>query len=254
MAFFQCNFFSHTLGISTEINVILPQEPRKEGYPTLYLLHGYSDNHTIWERLTAIELYASAYKLAVVMPDVQKSFYNNFYAIENGYRYWDYVSDELLEITRNFFNLSKDRNDTFVAGLSMGGFGALKLGLNMPTKFSHAASLSGAVDLPRLYSPEATERSREFDMLFGEPKNIKRSSNDLFYRASKVVTSPKRPNLFVCCGTEDFLYEDNVRFKNHLESINYDFTYKEGPGVHDWHYWNTMIQEVLEWLPLEKKH
>ena len=152
MAFIQCGFFSEVLGLSTSMNVILPQSSAgqigmegksfSEKHHTLYLLHGLSDDHTIWMRRTSIERYAASLGIAVVMPAVHRSFYTD---MANGYNYWTFVSEELPAIARSFFPLSDAREDNFVAGLSMGGYGAFKLALRCPDKFAAAASLSGAL-------------------------------------------------------------------------------------------------------------
>ncbi|MDR0999722.1 MAG: esterase family protein [Clostridiales bacterium] len=249
MAYLQMNFFSYAVGINTCADVILPQD--SEGpHKTLYLLHGYSDNHAAWHRRTSIERYADRYKIAVIMPDAQKSFYSDFVHIKDGYQYWKYVSEELLDITRRFFKLSHKRDDTYVAGLSMGGFGAFKLALNKPEVFGAGASLSGAVDSGHLLTPE---RQAEFSLYIDVDKH-KGSVNDLFAAAQRTNKLPAelKPRLYQACGTEDFLYQDNIGFRDFINTLDYDYTYTEGPGAHTWDYWDFHIEKVLEWLNLEK--
>jgi pimeloyl-ACP methyl ester carboxylesterase len=157
MALVHCDFFSDVLGLSTSMTVILPQstsgqigmsgEVSKGDTPVLYLLHGLSDDHTIWTRRTSIERYVAPLGLAVVMPRVDRSFYLDE---AHGNRYWTFLSEELPEVVRGFFRVSRRREDTFVAGLSMGGYGAMKWALSEPHRFAAAASLSGAVDLAGL--------------------------------------------------------------------------------------------------------
>src|SRR5665647_1599457 len=130
MAFIQCDFYSEALGLSTSMSVILPQQTKTQigmkgnvftiKHPTLYLLHGLSDDHTIWMRRTSIERYASELGIAVVMPAVHRSFYTD---MANGLNFWTFISEELPSIARSFFPLSEKREDNFVAGLSMGGYG-----------------------------------------------------------------------------------------------------------------------------------
>ena len=151
MALLHVNYFSEALGVQTPVDVILPEVKQgigvdasaKDELPkVLYLLHGYSDDQTIWQRRTSVERYAAKYNLAIIMPGVNHSFYcNEVY----GERYWDFVSQELPRVMHRFFRLSDKREDTFVAGLSMGGYGAMKLALNFPERFGAAASFSGAV-------------------------------------------------------------------------------------------------------------
>jgi len=257
MAFVQCDFFSDVLQLSVSMNVVLPQ-PIRPSYPTLYLLHGMSDDHTIWMRRTSIERYADEYGLAVVMPAVGRSYYTDM-AI--GYRYWTFISEEVPQVARGFFPLSAARENTFVAGLSMGGYGAFKLALSHPDRFAAAASLSGALDpatnrddVPDYVPPEVVAAWRtERRNIFGEAETISGSPNDLFHLARQVAaTNGPKPRLYQCCGTEDFLYDQNQRFLALAQSLNLDLIYEEGPGEHVWDYWDRMIQRVLAWLPLAK--
>jgi S-formylglutathione hydrolase FrmB len=261
MALVHCHFFSEVLGLSTSINVILPRvadaedRPPLEGwrrrYPTLTLLHGLSDDHTIWLRRTAIERYVQPLQLAVVMPAVHRSFYTDM-AI--GYKYWTFVSEELPAITRSYFPLSAAREDNFVAGLSMGGYGAFKLGLAHPDRYAAAASLSGAVDMAeRAGEVEDPGYRREMEIIFGGAEQIAGSQNDLRHLARQVAASSgPKPLLYQCCGTEDFLYDDNVRFRDFLRTLDLDLRYDEGPGEHEWSYWDYQIQQILDWLPIRR--
>jgi putative tributyrin esterase len=260
LALINCDFISEVLGISTSMCVILPQNTRsqigmsgsenKEKYPTLYLLHGLSDDHTTWQRRTSIERYVSDMGIAVVMPNGGRSFYTD---MKHGYKYFTFISEELPEIAKQFFPLSDKREDTFAAGLSMGGYGAFKLALSCPDKYAAAASLSGAVDMASRVKSNEIQDTTELENICGDLNSIKNSENDLFYLAKNVsaLNGPK-PKLYQCCGTEDFLYEDNINFKNFIEKTNLDYTYEEGPGVHEWKYWDEQIQKVLKWLPISK--
>ena len=170
MALLTWNFHSQTLGISASANVVLPQSAVEKGkkLPVLYLLHGLSDDHTIWQRRTSIERYVEPLGLAVVMPAVNRSFYAN---MAHGPRYWDFISEELPRLARSFFPLSDKRSDTFVAGLSMGGYGAFKLALSHPDRFAAAASLSGTLDIVQLGNDKADpNRRREMENIFGPPE------------------------------------------------------------------------------------
>lgn len=242
MAFLQCDFYSNALNISASMNVILP-ENIKGPLSTLYLLHGLSDDHTIWMRRTSIERYVSELQLAVVMPAVNRSFYAD---MKHGANYWTFVSEELPRRVRAMFPLSDAREHNFAAGLSMGGYGAMKLGLTHPDRYAAVASLSGAVDLVHLNR----DVSGEFPSIFGDFESLRGSGNDLFALADK-LGADKSPRLYQCCGTEDFLYEDNVRFREHVRSLGLPLTYEEGPGTHDWGYWDVHIKRVLDWLPLQ---
>jgi putative tributyrin esterase len=259
MALIHCDFYSEVLELCTSMYVILPQPTRAEiqaqsesdhKYPTLYLFHGLSDDHTIWQRRTSIERYVEPLNLAVVMPAVHRSFYTDMAV---GYRYWTFISEELPELARHFFPLSAAREDNFVAGLSMGGYGAFKLALTYPDRYAAAASLSGALDMVRAAKENDEEWQAEIKRIFGNRRNIARSGNDLFYLAEKVAKGkgPRLP-LYQWCGTEDVLYPANVRFHKHAQALELDLTYEEGPGEHEWKYWDQQIQRVLDWLPLRR--
>lgn len=260
MALIQCHFFSEVLGLSTSMTVILPQQTSAQIgmtntagnglHPTLYLLHGLSDDDSIWLRRTSIERYVASMGLAVVMPQVHRSFYTD---MEHGGKYWTFISEELPALARSFFPLSHAREDNFVAGLSMGGYGAFKLGLRCPDRFAAAASLSGALDMVSRIGP-AEDRLYDNRLIYGD-RDISGTDDDLLHLVRKVDAGDgPKPMLYQCCGTEDFLYEDNQSFRQVCEQTSLDYTYQEGPGGHDWGYWDTHIQNVLKWLPLNKQN
>jgi S-formylglutathione hydrolase FrmB len=262
VAFLDFHFFSETLGLTCAAHVILPQQTtlqigmaggkRLEKYPTLYLLHGLSDDHTIWSRRTSIERYAADRNIAVVMPAVGRSFYQD---MASGPKYWTFLSEELPAICQHYFPLSTAREDTFAAGLSMGGYGAFRLGLARPDKFAAVASLSGALDLARRLreagKPFARIDRNEWIGICGPELKAAADSN-LWLLASKVASTPGlRPALYLACGTEDELLADTRTFRDHLNAIGLPVTYHEGPGAHEWGYWDAQIQRVLAWLPLK---
>lgn len=257
MALIQCQFFSEVLQLSTSMTVILPQQTTTQigmqnkmngaKHQTLYLLHGLSDDDTIWTRRTSIERYVAPLGLAVVMPQVHRSFYTD---MKYGNKYWTFLTEELPFIARSFFPLSDAREDNFVAGLSMGGYGALKWALNHPEQISAAASLSGVTDM--LSHSIRSNREGDFRLIFGGD-DVAGTEHDLFSLIEKTHMNEQRPLLYQCCGTEDFLYEDNIRFKELCEKSNFKLTTDFGPGNHEWGYWDQKIQDVLAWLPLKKR-
>jgi S-formylglutathione hydrolase FrmB len=257
MALIHCDFQSKTLGMSSSMKAILPERSNLElagvscppdgCWPVLYLLHGLSDDHSAWTRRTSIERYASAYPLVVVMPNAHRSFYTD---MAQGLKYWTFLSEELPDLVESYFHVSERREDTFAAGLSMGGYGAFKLALRMPHKFSAAASLSGALDAASFVKSPAGGTA-EMTRIFGSPEKIDGSDNDLFTFVRRLATPGKvRPKLFMCCGQSDFLYTDNQTMRRALEDNDFDFHYHEGPGDHNWAYWDAEIQNVLKWLPI----
>lgn len=257
----QVNFFSDVLNLRCTMNVILPQrrpsDPQDKYRPpfrVLYLLHGHSGDHTAWQRLTSIERYVEGLNLAVVMPAIQNSFYTD---MAHGGKYFTFVTEEVPAVAQGLFPLSTERADTFVAGLSMGGYGAFKLALTCPDRYAAAASLSGAVDIMGEAvkghdDPENAERLEKLRDIFGDLDKFPGSQHDLFVLAEKVAQSKVKPRLFQYCGSEDILYADNLRFRDFVRPLGFDYTYEETPGDHDWVYWDTMIQKVLAWLPLKQ--
>jgi S-formylglutathione hydrolase FrmB len=255
MAFLTLHFRSEVLQLNVAVNVILPQPPPgSRGFerrlPVLWLLHGLSDDHTIWMRRTSIERFVEGRELAVVMPAVDRSFYAD---MVRGNRYWTYISHELPILMRAYFPLSAQREDNFAAGLSMGGYGAFKLALTYPSRFAAAASLSGALQRFSGDAPADAPKEwlAELENMFGDLARFPGSSNDIYHLAAKVArSSGPRPQLYAACGTEDFLLQDNRRFKAHAEQIGLPLTYEEAPGEHEWGFWDRYIQRVLAWLPL----
>ena len=256
MAHLRCDFFSETLGLSTTMTVILPQATstqigmtgvhRDGPPPVLYLLHGLSDDDTIWLRRTSIERYAAPLGLAVVMPQVHRSFYADE---AFGGRYWTFLSEELPSVVASFFRVSAARSETFVAGLSMGGYGALKWALRHPDRFAAAASLSGAVDVERLRaSGGRPEDPNLLTRVLGE-RPVTGTPDDLFWLLGQTPVA-ELPALWVGCGAEDPLDESNVRFVDACATAAVPVTTSFTPGSHDWALWDAEIQKVLAWLPL----
>lgn len=230
---------------TSSAQVGLQSAPQRRLYPVLYLLHGWSDDETIWMRRTSIERYAAEKGLIVVMPRVDQSYYQDMHS---GMAYWSFISEELPALCQAWFPLSPKRSQTFAAGLSMGGYGALRLGLSYPERFGAVASLSGVVDLAYPLRRESGRRAK-IDAIFGPETEKPSAQADLFVLAEQAILKNPAPRIFQCCGTEDFLYADNVRFRRHVESLGLDLTYEEGPGEHEWGYSDRMIQRVISWLP-----
>ena len=250
MALLECHYKSEVLDMEQPFNVILPQismsdnENMSKKFPVLYLLHGLSDDHTAWVRKTNIERYAAQYNLAVVMPNVNRSFYAD---MKYGLNYYTYITKEIPHIVQSYFPISDKREDNFIAGLSMGGYGAFMIALRNPEKFSAAASLSGALDLTVFLDMNDERIAPMTEMLFGSPEEFINSDYNLVRLLSK--TSKKNlPRLFQCCGTEDYIYPLNESFRAAANKFGIDLTYEEGPGEHEWGYWDANIQRVLRWI------
>lgn len=255
MAWLHVHYYSEALQMPVPMEVLLPQHVAGGGrkvkdpgpYPALYLLHGRSDDHTAWMRRTSVERYVEGLPLAVIMPAGHLGWYTDMAC---GRDYFSFISEELPAICERMFPLSDAREDRFIAGLSMGGYGAMKAGLRVPERFGAAASFSGAMDADKLF-----ERldPRELNDIFGSRDKLKGGPDDLFALAEALVQSDKpRPELYMWCGTEDFLYDDNVRFREHARKLGLALTYEEAPGDHSWKYWDRCIERILDWLPLRQ--
>lgn len=260
MALIEMTAHSPALEMETDFFVVLPEaaesligmESKASGRcPTLYLLHGLSDDHSIWLRRTSIERYAAEYGLAVVMPFGDRSFYTDMHM---GEKYWTFVAKELPQMCRSFFPmLSPRRKDTFVAGLSMGGYGALKCILRAPDVFSRGAALSAVADIVATRNQGMLSTPGYWYDLFGEKDALPGSFNDLFAAAEDYAKNPQDPiGIYMWCGTEDFLYSQNTALRDHMRKLGLPLTYEESPGSHSWECWDRKIQDILRWLPIGK--
>ena len=256
MALLRVDFTAETLALGTSMTVLLPQQASTQigltgrssdaPPPVLYLLHGLTDDDTAWTRYTSIERYAAARGIAVVMPQVHRSFYADE---ANGSRFFTFLSEELPAVVSSFFRVSTRREDTFVAGLSMGGYGALKWALREPDRFAAAASLSGALDVAGMQQHDNRPHIVELiGRVFGRP--VAGTDDDLMHL---VATAPRQdlPRLLLRCGTEDHLLGANQRFVAACREHDVDLDADFGPGDHEWGYWDTQIQTVLDWLPVK---
>ena len=255
MALIRCDFFSDVLGLSTSMTVLLPEPADRQigaagsaattgpaGPPVLYLLHGLSDDDSTWLRYTNIERYAESLGLAVVMPAVQRSFYLDEAL---GLRYWTFLSQELPDLVGRFFRVSQRREGTFVAGLSMGGYGALRWALRQPERFAAAASLSGALNVAARSARGGDDWPR-----LTAGRDLAGTDDDPFAMLDRADPATL-PRLFATCGMQDPLYPDTQRLRAVTRAAGIELAGTDGPGIHDWAFWDAAIRDVLGWLPLD---
>lgn len=255
MGRFEGDFYSEQLGFTTRLNVIFPETsndvtPVRFGEPkVLYLLHGLAGSSGEWTRFSKIEYYAKKYNFIMIMPEVQRSFYCD---VPGGPAYFTYVTEELPAICTRWFRLDSARENTYIAGESMGGYGAFKAALRHPERYAAAASLSGVLDYHELARQVMVGtwpdmRPEELQAIHG-PSGLPGEEDDLLTLVERAVACPHRAATIQLCGTEDFLYEGNQRFRRTAEGAGYALTYREAPGDHEWPYWDKAIQYALQFF------
>lgn len=236
MAFHRIQYFSSSLAKSTAMNVLFPDPNVPRPYHCMYLLHGLSDDETIWMRRTSIERYVQDKPLIVVMPDGGRGFYVD---AQEGYQYLQALAYELPKFLEHTYQID---GKWCTAGLSMGGYGALRIALERPDLFKSAVSHSGALGIGRHFpvKGDGSKWEEEFIRIFGpvEPGG----KNDLVHLAK---TCKELPVIRFDCGTEDFLLGQNRQFTKELTEAQIAHEYEEFPGDHEWGYWDTHVQEAI---------
>ena len=259
MALLQVSYLSKALFRTIPLYVILPSDKidyrtfgyandRDKKFKTLYLLHGLLGDCSDWVNGTRIRRWAEEKNLAVVMPSGDNAFYIDYPGTKNNYS--DFIGKELVEVTRNMFPLSDKREDTYIAGLSMGGYGALRNGIVYSDTFSHVAGLSSAAHL--FDGKEHDAMLMDEKAIFGDmEKAAKTDLNPTVAFDNLLKENRPAPKFYISCGTEDGLFDANVDFKNYLVGKGADVTWDEEKRGHDWDFWDSQIKKVLDWLPLE---
>lgn len=264
MAFSTMNFFSKALMRTVTINVVIPTDkllfpgmpvPEKKPFKTLYLLHGVFGNYTDWVNGTRLQALANDKNLCVVMPSGDNKFYCD--SPISGDNYGKFISEDLVGFIRDTFTVSHKREDTFIAGLSMGGFGSFVNGLRNPDTFSCIAGLSSALIKHKILGSKDTLGEdfftrRQYETMFGVDKieDYIGSVNDYDALADGLKDADNKPKIYMACGTEDSLFEMNIAYRDRLIADGFDVTWEQGPGVHNWAFWDEYIERVLNWLPL----
>lgn len=242
MALLRVEYSSKALEMNTSFQVFLPDEGELSEVKVVYLLHGLTDNCTGWTRYSACERYARERGVALVIPEVQRSFYiDGVY----GLKYFTYVAEELPKACQRMFGLSAAREKNFVMGLSMGGYGALKCALTFPDRFAGCGSFSGVTDLKAFLSRQALPmKSWEFTALLG-PDHIVGPENDPASLAEQVTDAP---GIYFSCGEQDAHYDMNCAFDRKLTELGIAHRFDHRTGGHSWDFWDRSIRDCFDYL------
>ena len=245
MAIFRCSFRSKVQSSTVCFNVVIP-EGLTQDIPVVLLLHGLSGNQDSWLEGTPLEKIAAEKGFAMVLPDGRKSWYCD---MKYGDQFFTYMVDELMDYVRAIFPVSKRREKTFVAGLSMGGYGALKMALARSEQFAACGALSGAVDI--LSRMQKGDKHDQCVAIWGEDylNVIPGSPDDTFHLARQLEAAGKpKPWIYQACGTEDKRLGENHSFRDFIRDRGYVYEYYEGPGRHNWDFWNPEIRKTLDFF------
>ena len=285
MALIHLDFESQYCGYNQDVYIIVPDKKRTETpeefyrrdrrYKVLWLLHGTFGGYSDWVRKSNIETYACEKDLMVVMPGVGNTDYEEWNNFTQGYDSCRYIVDELMPLVQAWLPASDKREDNFVAGLSMGGGGALKLAVNYPDKFEAAAILSSApqdldgnrAELEKLFNksrkqviaedkPGAFREIRTYNQMhrFDTLDEYLDSISNSWRRIDKAVADKTPlPRLFFSIGTEDMGFERWTKWKAHAQEIGLDAVFVTGPGIHEWRVWERDIQRAIEFFGLDNE-
>ncbi len=267
MSSFNCEFYAKSLSRAVNFVVVsandVPDMMRAGNKnfdrkpKTVLLLNGYSSSQNDWVRNTPLGLLAVKYNVNFVIPAAENSFYLDLKSSTR--KYATYVAKELLEYVNMTFGFDISRENTIVAGLSMGGFGAIHSGLQFPEQFSKVIALSSALIIHNIKDiqpgfVDAISTYEYYDDIFGPlPELVTSDKNPETLVLKNLEKGIKMPDLYMAVGTEDFLYKENQLYRNFLTEHNVDFTYHEEKGVHDYVFWNKYIDLGLEWALSDDK-
>lgn len=248
MALIRIDHVPETVKVNLPLHLIVPDPGKMEGMPlakrkVLYLLHGLGDDASAWQRYTSIETLAAAYGLVVVMPSAGRSFYTDQ---PNGQNYFSYLTGELPQYLADIFGLKPDRRNTFIAGNSMGGYGAFKAAFLHPDRYAAAASLSGVLSLQVLGMMPNDPRREEFALLFGGLDKLSGSEHDPAVWLERAAQKPHRlPQLFISVSRQEDIYPLSGMFHAACQSLGIQSEYHEEDGAHDWFFWDGQIRRFL---------
>jgi S-formylglutathione hydrolase FrmB len=258
MAKVVCNFLSYSLNRAVDITVVLPsvtcpealglpgQSPATHAlpakFPVVYLLHGFANNHAQWTGYTNVELYAEERRIAIVNISAE----NKAYAKVGADDFKRFVSEELPEFVTNYFPISTKPEETYIAGLSMGGYGALMHGLTHPERYRAIGAFSAGLSInPAVFASDPMGQPEKPDPEY-----------DVHALAKAVAdTGAAFPAIYSACGMNDFLFEPNQAFASELGELGADVTWKEVPGFgHEWRFWDQQVEQFLDWIPRDDEY
>lgn len=254
--FIHCNFHSRVLRMSVDVSILLPDEDRirqfENGtrkpvkYQTLYLLHGFTGDYLTYLRTSNIERYADEHQIMVVMPSIYNSAYTD---MKYGLDYFTYLSEELMDFIERTFPAATERENRFVAGMSMGGYGAYKFGLSCPEKFAAIGGVAGSYHAEYRYQGKVNTVSTLCEALYGDPPAVTPEIHDIFTMMKQLKEKGiELPRMYTCCGTEDRRYQDSVDLKNAADELGIPLVFEHGPGKHDSVFFDQYIQRILDWM------
>jgi len=239
MAHLRVDFRSEVMDMGTSMTVILPESIPSSQARVVYMLHGLGDNCTGWVRYTSIERYARAYNLALVIPEVQRSYYTD---MKLGLKYFTFVSSELRHLCSNMFGFSSQRSQSYIMGLSMGGYGSLKCALTNPGLYQGCAAFSAVTDIVQA-SSEAI-RHKEYQAMFGTDIVID-SECDLNALLNK---ADELPSFYMATGLQDGLFEEGKAFCTRLKAKGADAVFEQWDGIHNWDFWDAAAKRALDYF------
>ncbi|MBQ9611068.1 MAG: alpha/beta hydrolase fold domain-containing protein [Lachnospiraceae bacterium] len=264
MAKFTCNFISYTLHRTVDITVVIPsvtipesmgmgasdidgvpddlavlkgnkRHTKDHKYPVLYLFHGYGNNHAQWTGYTNVELFAEERNIAIVNISAE----NKSYVKNGGDDFYSFIEDELPDFICGMFPVSDRPEDTYVAGLSMGGYGTLVHALSRPEKYAAFGAFSAAVDI----NPASLSGGE------GADKPVDPSISPLALADKLIADGTPFPKAYIAIGGKDFLLDANRAFRDKLTNAGIEVTYEEIPEYgHEWRFWNIEVERFLDWI------
>lgn len=266
MALMKIDFFSKSIERIVTIHVYLPNDTQPEftdnnphyerETKSLYLLHGFSGNSTDWVTGSNAMEISRQYNLAIVMPSGENSFYINRRGI--GCAYETFIVEELASYVSKTFHLSDAREDVIIGGLSMGAFGALRLGMKYGERYGHIVALSAALIIHNIKGMKEDQKDFLADYyyyhnIFGDlDKIVDSDMNPEYILKNRIEEELALPRIFMACGTEDFLIKENRNFRDVLQDAGVDLQYYESKGKHNWAFWNTYLEPAVLWALGEK--